>query len=498
MARPLLHFSNVTFTHPGGIEPVLEGLTFALPAGWTGIVGANGAGKTTCLQLATGLLAPDVGLVTGADGLLCVQRTDEPPEGLEAFLAGEDADAWTWRLRLGIDPAWGRRWSSLSHGERKRLQLAVALWRDPPLLAVDEPTNHVDEATAEVLRQALAAYRGLGLLVSHDRSLLDALCGQCLFLEGGAGVLRPGSWSQGQEQAAREQAARHRERKALDREVRALQVECQQRREHAAKAERSRSKRGLALADHDSRARADLARLTDGKQGAGLRQVQGRLAQAEGRQREAVVTRTFALGVSLEARPAPRPRLLSHPGGRIPLGPERHLDLPALVVRPGERIGLSGPNGAGKSTLVRDLLAGSTLPDGAVAWLPQEVDAQTAKALLETVQRLPPDRLGATMALVRRLGSDPARLLQSRVPSPGELRKLLLAQALVQAPCLVVLDEPTNHLDLPTITCLEEALAAYEGALLLVSHDARFLDRLTDRRWQVAPDGPSCVVLREA
>jgi ATPase subunit of ABC transporter with duplicated ATPase domains len=483
MARSLLHFSDVTYTHPGAIAPVFEGLTFAVPAGWTGVVGANGAGKTTCLQLATGHLAPDSGHVAGAGGFVCVQRTDAPPEGLEALLAGEDAEAWVWRLRLGLDPAWGSRWSSLSHGERKRLQLAVALWRNPPLLAVDEPTNHVDQATAEVVRQGLAAYRGLGLLVSHDRALLDALCGQCLFLEGGAGVLRPGSWSEGQAQASREQLARSRERQILDREVRALQAECQQRREHAAKAERARSKRGLAPKDHDGKARVDLARLMDGTQGAGIRQLQGRMAQAEARQREVVVRRSFALGVSLAARPAPRSLLLSHPGGRIALGPERHLVLPALVVRPGERIGISGPNGSGKSSLVRALLAGATLPPGAVACLPQEVEAGMSRVLLEAVHGLPPDRLGALMALVRRLGSDPARLLQSRTPSPGELRKLLLAQALLQAPCLVVLDEPTNHLDLPSITCLEEALEAYGGALLLVSHDGRFLDRLTRRRW---------------
>jgi macrolide transport system ATP-binding/permease protein len=96
--------------------------------------------------------------------------------------------------------------------------------------------------------------------------------------------------------------------------------------------------------------------------------------------------------------------------------------------------------------------------------------------------------------LVRRLGSDPARLLQSREPSPGETRKLMLAMQMQAEPVLLVLDEPTNHLDLPSVECLEEALDEFEGALILVSHDQRFLDRLASRRWRIELEaGGSCL-----
>ncbi len=490
MSQPFLHLRGISHAYCGASAPVFEALDLTLPSGWTGVVGANGSGKSTLLHLVTGLLHPSSGRLRVPPGaLLCAQRTDAPPLGLAALLEGADGPGWRWRDRLGIQKDWLGRWDTLSHGERKRAQLAVALWEDPPLLAVDEPTNHLDASTVRLLREALAAYRGIGLLVSHDRDLLDALCDQCIFLKDGAGTLRPGGYSDGTLQGGREQAARLREREALDREVGQLQETQHRRREQTAKAERDRSKRGLDPGDRDGRARVDAARVADGKSGAGLRQLDGRLAQAREKQATATLTRAHVLGVQLKARSAPRPQLVVHPGGMIPLGPGRYLEVPALVVRPADRIGLTGPNGAGKSTFLRALLATSTLPADFLVHLPQELGAADSRAILRTVQALPRDVLGRVMALISHLGSDPARLLQSQEPSPGELRKLLLAKALGEGPCLLVLDEPTNHLDLPSVACLEEALSACDAALILVSHDARFLDRLTTRRWHLEPQG---------
>ena len=493
-----LYLHDLSFTFPGASEPVFHGLRLTIPAGWTGIVGANGAGKTTLLHVATGLLRPSGGSLKGAGGLVCSQRTDDPPEGLAELIHAPDSAGWAWRSHLGLDSDWLGRWDTLSHGERKRAQLAVALWCNPPLLAVDEPTNHVDIETAALVARALRAYRGIGLLVSHDRRLLDELCTQCVFLEGGRGVLRPGGYSAGAEQNQREHDTLCQERALADREVRMLRKERCMRRERAAGGEQARSKRGLAPGDSDGRAKIDHLRVADGKSGASLRQLEGRLAQAEARRADLGVTREFSLGIVFPARPAPRPLLLVHPGGSLPLGPARRLDLPALVVRPGERIGLAGPNGAGKTTLVEALLAGSTLSGELLIHLPQELDRVEARAALAKVQALSHELLGQMMSLVRRLGSDPNRLLQSQEPSPGELRKLLIARALLQAPCLLVLDEPTNHLDLPSVECLEEALNAFEGALLLVSHDARFLARLTRRRWLIQPEAEDRMILRDA
>ena len=94
-----------------------------------------------------------------------------------------ERDAIKLIAELHIDSGWIDRWKSLSHGERKRAQIAVALWLDPVVLAVDEPTNHIDADARKLLREALRNFRGVGLLVSHDRELLDELCGQCLFID---------------------------------------------------------------------------------------------------------------------------------------------------------------------------------------------------------------------------------------------------------------------------------------------------------------------------
>jgi ATPase subunit of ABC transporter with duplicated ATPase domains len=117
--------------------------------------------------------------------------------------------------------------------------------------------------------------------------------------------------------------------------------------------------------------------------------------------------------------------------------------------------------------------------------VPQEISAEASRALLETVKRLPNDELGRVMITISRLGSRPARLLESALPSPGEVRKLLLALGIVRGPHLIVMDEPTNHMDLPGIQCLEEALAECPCAMLLVSHDEVFLEKIVETNWRL-------------
>ncbi len=155
-------------------------------------------------------------------------------------------------------------------------------------------------------------------------------------------------------------------------------------------------------------------------------------------------------------------------------------------MRPAERIALTGANGTGKSTLVRHILNVIDLPPERLTYLPQEIEVKDSLKVLADVRRQPPETLGRIMTVVSRLGSRPAALLGTVEPSPGELRKLLLAISIALQPYLVIMDEPTNHLDLPSIECLEEALVDYPGGLLLVSHDKQFLQRLTQIRWHIS------------
>ena len=486
-------FHDVVFRHDTASLPLFGGPVRAhLPRGFTGIVGPNGSGKTTLLRLATGALVPETGRVQApASAIYCEQRTDAPPDGLADLLETTDAASCTLRARLGLDPAWGDRWSSLSHGERKRLQLGTALCAAPDLLALDEPTNHVDAETREILLAALRGFAGVGLLVSHDRELLDALCARCLFLDPSGAVLRPGGYTEGCAIAEDERAAAEHARASARRERVRLAHEASVRQAEAARADRRRSKRGLSRHDHDARGRLNLARVTgkDGMAGKLLRQLDGRVRQAQERESAIRVDKVRRLGIWLPGERARRDVLATLPAQRLALGGGRSLDLPDLVVRPADRIAVTGPNGAGKSTLVRQLLAASAVSAPRLTVVPQEIEAAAGRALLAEARALPHAELGFVMTIVSCLGSRPEQLLETHEPSPGELRKLLLALGLRRAPQLVVLDEPTNHLDLPSIECLEDALAACPCALVLVSHDRRFLGRLATLEWRIGPGG---------
>ncbi|MEZ4647790.1 MAG: ATP-binding cassette domain-containing protein [Candidatus Eisenbacteria bacterium] len=497
-----LVFDDVTYAYPSSPGLAIEGLGFGLHSGWTGVVGPNGAGKTTVLRLATGLLVPTAGSVRlSGTAIYCEQRTDDPPHRWRAFLESPDPYGWELRGRLGIDDDWIERWPTLSHGERKRVQIAVALWQSPALLAVDEPTNHLDHAAARMLIDALERHQGLGLIVSHDRELLDRLCERCLFLGEHRPVLRPGGYTEGREQAEREQEAAAREQGLARKERRRLEQEASKRRDLASRADRLRSKRGIAKKDHDAKAKIDQARVTgkDATAGRLLNQMQGRIAQARRREESIEVTKNRELGIWMPGGVSPRDLIVHVEAGEIGVAggtpPAWRLRFPELAMRPTDRVALVGPNGAGKSTLLSHVLGGLTLPEDKLVYIPQEIDRDESRAVIERVRASGREELGRILTVVSHLGSDPRRLLDTVLPSPGEVRKLLLAEGVARVPHLIVLDEPTNHLDLPSIESLEAALRECPCGLLLVSHDERFLERTTSVRWTIeGTDGEYVVV----
>ena len=482
-----LSLSGVSYAYPSSVQPILTDVTIAFPPGWTGLLGDNGCGKSTLARIACGLIEPDAGSVTrGLVCTMCPQEADVAPEGLYDFAADYGREARELRriFRIEDDMPW--RFDELSFGERKKLQIAVALWQRPDVLVADEPTNHLDADARAQLAAALARFRGIGILVSHDRELLDALVDRCVSFEpGGKLVVRPGGYTAAHGQAELERTSTARERAAAKEQLARLSAEQDRRAHEAARATARRSKRHIDPKDKSAKAKIDLAIYTgqDGAAGKKTVQMNAQVDAARKRVEAAFVHKRYDGDLWVDASPSPRKTVLHVPATTIPCG-EGVLKIPELYVGNTDHIGIVGPNGAGKSTLlahVRGLLS----PDLAVLDIPQELDAEERERTVAGVAALSDAERGRVLSTVAQLNSDPDRILEGGRTSPGELRKLILASGMLHHPFLIIMDEPTNHLDLHSTEALERALAAYPGALLLVSHDRAFLQACTTRTWDV-------------
>jgi len=302
--------------------------------------------------------------------------------------------------------------------------------------------------------------------------------------------IRPGGYSSGLEQEMADEKRAKAEYVQASEELSRLQRTAAEHRHVAARSHVLRSKRGLAVKDHDARFKRNRARISgrDGVSGRRLNQMDGRIRQAQERKDSIKVRKRYRLGIAMPSTRCRKDLLFRIESGEYPLGDRRVVRHPALDLGTGERVAITGPNGSGKTTLVEMIVASLAFDRARLTYLPQEITGEQARIVLEEVRKLGNERRGRIMTIISRLGSRPARLLESRQPSPGEVRKLLLALGMEREPYLIIADEPTNHLDLPSIVCLEDALADTECGLLLVSHDKRFLRKLTDRRWIIQPD----------
>jgi macrolide transport system ATP-binding/permease protein len=499
----MLQLHNLTFAYDTSY-PLFENLTLSFHTGWTGIAGANGCGKSTLLKLISGQLLPQAGTVqlNTSDGSPRLLYVPQESSGAAAYQHEIDAyqdalfdgnqEAYRWLDLLEVDFDWFYRLDTLSFGERKRLQLAAALRQEPDCLCLDEPVNHLDQDARGTISHALKQYKGIGLLVSHDRYLLNELPHAVLLLNREGSVLRRGNYAKVMEEQDKENRFNQRNREKAHREVRKLEAEASKRRALAASQQKRRSKRNLDRNDSDGRAKLDLVRVS-GKDGTGgklLRQMDGRLEQAHTRLEQSRYHADKATGITIQGAKSKGDFLFRQPACSIRFGKNSEqtcLCLPALEIQPGDRIGIVGKNGSGKSTLLRRILASGRLDKETTLYLPQEFSENEKVKLHDDFERLNRSAMGDILSAVARLGSDPETVRESLSFSPGEARKIFLAMALygTSLPKLLILDEPENHLDLPAVRFLEEALAGYPGALLLVSHDREFRKNLINRTWEI-------------
>ncbi len=485
---PVISAADLEFAWPGGAGLSIDALS--LIRGWTAVVGPNGAGKTTLLRLLAGELTPHAGTVRRPPGLrvaVCPQRVDALDGAIEAFAWAWDPPARRWRSQLALEVDDVARWAQLSPGERKRWQLGAALAAEPGLLLLDEPTNHLDADGRALLRAALARFEGVGLVVTHDRALMDGLAQRVLWVEGGGVQAYDGPYAAVQAQRAADRAQQVADLSAAQARRRALTAQLAQARRDRAGAGAARIARHRMRGPKDADARGVGAQRRAEKAEAAHGARAGRLRHAAQQATAAVQGHGLRAEVGGDvwlAEPPPAPPVLVRWQAPTLCAGDRVLATGVdLAVARDARIWLRGPNGAGKSTALRALLAQRPWPADRLLALPQHLPAEAAAQHLAALRQAPPAARDGVLQRLAALGVRPAQLLASVAPSPGEGRLLALADGLRRAPWLVALDEPTNHLALPTIERLEVALAQHGGALVLVTHDAALAARLTRTAW---------------
>jgi len=502
-----------------GATGVLRGVSFNLEDGErAGLVGANGCGKTTLLEIISGRMKPDTGLVSAAKGssigyleqssaseqgesILGVMLAARPDvlrlrkaltdsadrvaalaqsggAGYEAAMEEygalleefESAGGYSYEneaagalVGLGFTrEEFGRDLSTLSGGERTRLLLARMLVAGHDMLLLDEPTNHLDISAITWLEGFLDRFRGAALIVSHDRYFLDRVATRVLEMDRGTVESYPGNYS-------RYRAEKHRRDEARRREYELALARYEKEKEYI-----NRMRAGVNARQAKGREKR-LARFdmpdAPGAPGRSIKLEIGSSGRASD-----TVAAAESINVSFGGRPV--------------------LKSVSFTVRRGERVGVVGPNGSGKSTLLKVML-GELLPDSGSAVLGAKVMpgyyAQGMEGLSDTntvldelwssspmsTEQEVRDLLGAFMFT----GDDQSKKV-GRL-SGGEKGRLAIAKIVIKGANLLVLDEPTNHLDIPSREALEDAVAGFGGTVISVSHDRYFLDEFAGRIFEL-------------
>jgi len=484
--QDFLYTNRLTFSFENSIEPLLDSISFQIEKGWTGIVGANGCGKTTLLKLLCGLLQPDSGSINFKGlSLYYEQRTDSMPTVFPDLLSSTDKSAVKIKTSLEIKDEWQYRWNTLSHGERKRCQTGAALFLNPAVLAMDEPSNHLDHSSKIILYNALKSFKGIGLLISHDRELLDNLCSHTLFIFPPKIDFRKCNYSAASKEIDVENESRLRKFELAARELKKLKRKTARQREKAGQSDKKKSKKHISSKDHDAKSKKDLAKLTgkDAVEGRIYQRMQSQLERSMQKKNSIQFRKKTATGITFNELKTRRYFPITIKSQIIPLGADKNLHIPELSFQAGDKIGITGDNGSGKSTFIRYFKNSLNIPSEQIIYIPQEISQTESETIVNRVQEYNNDSLGYLMTIISRLGSDPVHILETSIPSPGEIRKLKLAEGIVQNPAVIIMDEPTNHMDLPSIECVEDALKECGCAQLLVSHDLEFLKRIVDYCW---------------
>lgn len=524
----LLSIRNLSYITSDN-RSLFENLDLVFDRERTALIGANGVGKTTLFNLITGTLSPTTGTISshGTLGLLPQNLDPRPGETitdifavtedyqrLQRVLAGEgsleDTIEADWTLEPRLEQALAdvglpnlrpeHPISDLSGGQRTRLALAALIFAQPDMILLDEPTNNLDEAGRKAIAKLMGGWRSGAIIISHDRALLRQVDRIIELTQHGVKIYG-GNWDFYKERKAMERAAAEATLAHSEKELAQTAKKTQVAREKKAQADsRGKSSRDKGGAPKILlNAKRNRAEGTTGRLSAIAQRQQDDAKRAADEARENV-ERLQAPSVSLPPTHLPYGKtVLQIDNVHFGYQPENLIfkDFSLRITGP-ERIALTGPNGSGKTTML-GLISGALTPQtGTVrctdhmTMLDQHANILDHKATIrDNFRRLNPteNENACRAALARFLFRADAATRTVNELSGGEKLRAALACTLGSAnpPELLILDEPTNHLDLTTIAAMEAGLSAYDGALLVSSHDNDFLQNIAITRSIVLP-----------
>lgn len=521
-----------------GVKTVLENISFSLDeSDKLGIIGVNGCGKSTLFKLITGELSADsgevyiskdksVGILRQDDAFADFSDEDAEASALEVMfhsfphlleaekrlalleekLASGDERAVaeysslnerfiregglefrgrcaSTLLKMGFSPEeQSRPISSFSGGQRTRLALSRELCREPDILMLDEPTNHLDMETLGWLESFLSSYKKCVMVISHDRYFLDKVTNKTLCIENHKAKLYNGGYTKSTEQ-------RRIDREIEERHYKNQQKEIARQEAYIAQQRAWNRERNIIAAESRLKLLAKMERV------------------------ERPENAPKGIRMSFSEAGASGNDVLNVRGLSFSYGTKEILRDMSFTVRRGDRLFLVGPNGCGKSTLIK-ILMGKLFPSSGYSewgynvkagYYDQENQNLTPSntvldELWNAYRGMTETEIRNTLALFRFIGDDVYKLVGDL--SGGERARLTLSKLILADTNLLILDEPTNHLDISSREVLENALAEYEGTVVIVSHDRYFIERLATRLIDITPisegGGFSDVVLEQA